>query len=155
MSTVSQIISAWNTNVFEHENIVSYTPKIYAYDVIEEESQCEVDKLMLDGHINAVIFLTNRSNATPIGTGAFEYRYEVIVRYYREHDLPGDNQASVRAFFEALDTRVRVGLDYNWDGSVSFQDGNESIVTVQQLNVENRNTWLGEAIYNARKRVLL
>jgi hypothetical protein len=153
MSTIAQIRTAWEENVFESSTIKAITSALYPFDIPNLESAANSGLFYFEAEINFITYVVSRVRTDGI-TGKIRYDFPVRIRAYRENEPSGANFKSVTDTLEALDTIVRSSLGNTWDSTVDFYNPSaEGIRSPELVFLENRPTWVSEVTYTGVKTI--
>ena len=153
MSTLASVRSAWS-DVLSNATVSGYTSNIYNYDIVvtTNESVENTSLFYIGSELNFIQFaFTKDTNYKQ--TKEKEETFDVIISYYREIDIDGDNYHSITDFFDELFDVVRDEIGYFWSDTVDFYTIGE--VSVGSDNLDGRACWSGSLTYTGIKNIAL
>lgn len=158
MSILTDIESAWTTDVWNNAYVQALTTKIYQYPVTTD-SEFEIAKLYYNQEINFFEVLTGGfirylASAGQIGL-VYRFNITVEINYYRELDTDGTNFTAVREAFLGIFDLVSFLLGQTWNDNVDLWSPEEAIPTIVEVKINNKKCWKGTTRYFAEKIIEL
>ena len=151
----SDIRTAWDTYVWQHATVQSYTTKIYQYDVVNI-TQRNLADLLFNGEIN---FITAINVREPVEqqVNKILFGHEVLVSYYMEAKPGlnrGDNYQAVIDRLTAIEDIARNGTDFgsDWNNTVDFWQVAE-VRPPTAVQIAEKPVWLGSYLYVGTKLI--
>lgn len=151
MSTVAQVVTAWEDKIWNHDSIQELCNRIYNFDVLNENSESEDSKLYFDNEINFVVYKVSRSPKQEFLTGGRQYNYQVTIDYYLEVKPLGDTHQRIHAFFEALDAVYYSELTHNWFNTITDHNNVNDVIDAQTIQLDSRNCLKASVVYSGYK----
>lgn len=153
MTALSAVRTAWS-NVLENATVQGYTANQYTYNIAgtTNESISNTGLFYAASQLNFVQyeFIKNQNFAQ---TKEKNEIFNVIISYYREIDIDGDNFRSITDFFDSLFDVVRSEIGYSWNSTIDFYEVGDVSMTTDQL--DNRACWVGTCTYTGTKNIAL
>ena len=153
MSTPAQVRSSWATNLWVKTAMTDITTNIFDYEPSIQSVE-DFSDLLVEGTIDYITYLTLRE-PKEVHTRQIVYGYQVLVARYLESD---DNQNAGDAYNQVVDDLITIEDTIRNDAT--FNKGWGSVVDywvlvenrpVENLQLSNRNVWVGRSLYEGRK----
>lgn len=124
MSTQAQVRAAWESKIWQHPDILTITPKIFAAE-IKVDSQKEAASLRHENKVNCFSYVVRRYPSYQVGRVQM-LAFQVDIRYLIWADTEKKNYNKALDAIELVETLVRTELGYTWGGTVdhyTLQEG--------------------------------
>lgn len=152
MSTISQVRTAWDTNVFQNASITAITDKIYDERMERNGTTSQLARLKYGQEYNWIEYLVDRF---PSGgqIGQRRWEYVVSVSMYREILPDGTNHTATIDNFETLQDLVVTGLGVTWGGAVDLWLDVESAPDKDEIAISNKRVLVLSQSFRAEKYI--
>lgn len=143
MTLLADVQTAWETKIWSHGTILSYSDKIFDYE-ITDFSEHEVSKLYSSEKINFIEYVPERKVfGKLIGSTQVIQKVDVGVRYTLEKDTEGNSYKDMRDFFSTLMSLVESQLGQTWNNTVDFYEIDSEPAKIGSIEVDFRPCWQG------------
>ena len=146
---LSNIRTAWQTQIFANATVQAWTPNYFSYDVTKEFEK-EVSLFLYSTEINFFVFLVNRFREEG-KSGRASFTFPVIVKYHLEVDPEGLNYNRVLDRLESLDSLVISQLTRTWNSTVDFYRSQSDPISMSIDEIDGRSYWIGQVTYTGFK----
>lgn len=153
MSSLSDVRTAWQ-EVLDNATVQGYTTNQYNYDIVNttNESINNTSLFYIDGQLNFIQYVFTKDTNFGMIQEKTE-TFNVIINYYREIDIDGDNYHAVTDFFDELFEVVRSEIGYFWNDKTDFYTVGSVSVGADEL--DGRACWNGSLEYTGTKNIAL
>jgi hypothetical protein len=147
--TTATVSAAWDSAIFQHEDILAITEAIFPYEVTIT-SEAEIAAVSFEQKINFVEYTVSRAiGAQELGApGSAQCTFDVDIRYTLQKLLEGeaiDGSAydQVGDFFDTLISLVYSELGVTWSGTVDFYNHQEGPPQISDDTIAGVSCWRG------------
>ena len=149
MTALSAVRDAWD-EVLLSSAVQDYTTNLYNYDIqpTSNKSVANSALMMLKNELNFAQFVFSKDNEFLMCKELLE-TFDVIISYYKEIDLNGNNYHAVTDFFDTVFSVVRSEIGTTWSSTVDYYNLNK--LSLGSTELDGRACWSGTVTYTGKK----